>query len=237
MAGKFVKALHFLGLLDLYYWLRRPNFGGSHSRSWWETRDKVTSSAESYWSRRNHPSRMAIARVIAALPGTSLLEVGTHAGPTLWAIAQRRQFHRLAGTELSPVILQFARKHLPEALGRDVELANAAADSLPFADKSFDIVVSAAVLACIGPELILESLDEMLRVCRGYLVLAESFSNNPRLANPRGRKERYPNTSYWVRNYPGLLKGRAELVDIVHLSPEEREGQGHLSSVMVFKPI
>jgi ubiquinone/menaquinone biosynthesis C-methylase UbiE len=235
MPGLHLKILHRAGLLRLYYWLCRPNFDGAHSRLWWETRDQTGSSAEAYWANRIHVSRDIIAQQVAALPGDSILEVGCHAGPTLWAIGQRKRFRRMAGTELSPTILDFTRAHLPAELNTEVELVQASADRLPFPDKSFDVVVTGALLACIGPERIMPSLAEMLRVCRGHLVLGEIHTDHPRLATPKGRKERYPNTSYWIRNYAGLLKNRAALVHVEHFTPEQKQGQGHIDSVMVFK--
>ena len=174
MASLFLKGLHVAGLLPFYNWIRRPRFTGAHARQWWETRDNgATSSAEVFWEGRTHPARDAVASVVATLPGDSILEIGVHAGPLLWAIAQRKTFRRLAGTELSAKVLEFTRANLPQALGQTVELVQAAADRLPFEDKSFDIVVTGVTLVCIGPDLILPSLNEVLRVCSGFLVLAE----------------------------------------------------------------
>lgn len=210
-----------------------PAFDGVHSKNWWATRDAESSSAAAYWGHRTHPSRDAIAQEVAKLPGTSLLEIGVHAGPTMWAIAQRRKFDRLAGTELSAPVLAFAKERLPAALGQPVELVSAAADNLPFPDKSFDIVVTCMVLQCIGPEAITYSLNEMLRVCRGHLVLGEPYSGDKMEACPEGRVDPYPNTSYWIRNYARILEGKAKLISRKMLPPDAR--MGHLDSVLVFE--
>jgi ubiquinone/menaquinone biosynthesis C-methylase UbiE len=210
-----------------------PNYDGAHSRNFWATRDAATPSFETAWTTRTNNARTAIGAAVAALPGDSVLEIGSHAGQNLWAIAQQKPDVRLAGVEISPIVLEFACKTLPEAIGRPVELLHASADKLPFPDNSFDIVLSGGSLVCIGPEAIMASLNEMVRVCRGHLVLAEPFSQNPAEATPEGRKDLYPNTSYWIRNYVGLLEGRADKVSVQTLPLEDKIG--HLDSITILK--
>jgi ubiquinone/menaquinone biosynthesis C-methylase UbiE len=169
-----------------------------------------------------------IAEAVASLPGNSVLEVGVHAGPTMWAIAQGKEYQRLAGTELSDSVLAFAKDHLPQALGREVELIKAAADKLPFPDKTFDITVTNLVLVCVGPDDIEASLREILRVTKGYLVFGE-----PQAASaPVDKIDRYTNTTYWVRNYQRLLGVRASLVSRVPV-PKEKQF-GHLDEIAIF---
>lgn len=211
----------------------KPSFDGDHSQRFWTTRDDADPSYEAYWATRDNLARNAVGAAVAALPGDSLLEVGVHAGANLWAAAQRKNFARLAGTELSTPVLAYARKTLPEALGQPVELVQAAADNLPFPDKCFNVVLSSVMLVCIGPEAIEASLNELVRVCRGHLVLAEPFSDSPSEATPAGRLDPYPNTAYWIRNYAGLLAGRADLVSVQKLPPEVN--MGHLDSITVLK--
>jgi ubiquinone/menaquinone biosynthesis C-methylase UbiE len=207
---------------------------GAHSEQWWKTRDEgKRSSDEDYWAHRTHASRTKIAEVVSLLDGNSLLEVGCHIGPTLWAIAQKKQFDRLAGTELSPSILEKAKARLPEALGRPVDLLEASASALPFPDKSFDIVVTGAVLVCIGPEDILQSLAEIVRVAKRYLVLCEPFSDDIKLANADGKIDPYPNTTYWIRNYAKMLQKDARIISWDRFSEGERAG--HLDSVLVLE--
>lgn len=208
-------------------------FDGKHSRQWWRTRDEKQSSAEGFWNQREHPARVAIGEEVAKLDGSSLLEVGCHAGPNLWAAVQRKKFDRIAGTELSPTILNYAQETLPDRLGRPVELHEAAADSLPFANDSFDITLLSVVLCCIGPEDIQKSLDEILRVTKRWLVIAEPYDDNPKHGTPIGAPDYYSNTTYWIRNYDVMLEGRASMVSV---RPLTRANQmGHIRSVMVFK--
>lgn len=124
---------------------------------------------------------------------------------------------------------------MPDALGRPVELLEAAADNLPFGDSDFDIVLVCAVLLCVGPDDISKSLDEIMRVTKRWLVLCEPFKDDPRHASELGDPEFYPNTTYWLRNYAGLLEGRAKLVSIRAL--ERIHQLGHLRNVLVFEKI
>jgi hypothetical protein len=204
------------------------HFNGEHSKHWWKTRDEAQSSALPYWETRTALARKVIAEEIAKLEGASLLEIGCHAGPNLWAAAQLKNFDKIAGVELSPTVLEFTRCTLPDAIGIPVELHEAAADSLPFGDAEFDIVLASLVLVCIGPQDIVGSLDEILRVTKRWLVLGETFSSED-------RTDHYPNTTYWIRNYPKLLEGRARLITTRHI--EKPDHMGHLDCVMIFEKL
>ncbi|MBA0127655.1 methyltransferase domain-containing protein [Haloechinothrix sp. YIM 98757] len=78
----------------------------------------------------------------------------------------------LTGVDLSAEMLEVARKRA-EQLGRSVELRQANAHELPFADASFDTVVCTLGLCTIPEER--TAIDEMRRVTRpgGRLVLLD----------------------------------------------------------------
>jgi ubiquinone/menaquinone biosynthesis C-methylase UbiE len=139
------------------------------------------------------------------------------------------------GTELSLPVLNFARRTLSAALGREVGLLEAAADHLPFKDAAFDVVLVSAVLLCIGPRDIAPSLAEILRVAKRWIVLAEPFDDDPMHATSDGVPDYYPNTTYWIRNYIGLLEARARFVRVRHL--DKADQIGHLRSVLVFEKL
>ena len=211
-----------------------PVYSGEHSRQWWTNRDAVQSSSQAYWDGRDSAARRSIAETIAGLEGNSLLEIGCHAGPNLYACAKRKKFSRIAGTELSAPVMAFAREHLLPEIG-PLEIVEAPAHALPFADASFDIVLTSTVLVCIGPDEILPSLSDILRVCRRWIVLAEPYSARPKDATPAGRVDRYSKTTYWIRNYAALLQDKVRLVSITRISKADQ--LGHLDSVLVLEKI
>lgn len=70
------------------------------------------------------------------------------------------------------------------------------------------------------------SLKDILRVSRRWIPLEEPHSARHEDTTVTGRIDRYPNTTYWIRNYAGLLKDRARLVSVTHVPKADR--QGHL---------
>jgi ubiquinone/menaquinone biosynthesis C-methylase UbiE len=72
-------------------------------------------------------------------PGTRLLEVGCGVGAVLAVLGQEFPGVRLAGVDIEPRQLDFARGHLERA-GVEATLVQADARVLPFEDESFDHV-------------------------------------------------------------------------------------------------
>jgi ubiquinone/menaquinone biosynthesis C-methylase UbiE len=72
-------------------------------------------------------------------PGTRLLEVGCGVGAVLAVIGQEFPGVHLAGVDIEPKQLDFARGHLERA-GVEATLLEADALALPFGDESFDHV-------------------------------------------------------------------------------------------------
>jgi ubiquinone/menaquinone biosynthesis C-methylase UbiE len=96
----------------------------------------------------------------------------------------------LAGVEPSPHMLKRARRRAAE-LGRKVELVEAPAEQLPFADDSFDTVVSLTVLCTVSDAQ--RTLGEIRRVlCPGgrFVFLVHVRSEDAQLARRQDRWER-----------------------------------------------
>ncbi len=95
-----------------------------------------------------------------------VLEVGCGTGLILERLA--RVARRAVGVDLSPGMLEHARR-------RGLEVREADAASLPFADESFDVACSFKVLAHVRE--IETAMAEMARVVRpGGQVIAESYN-------------------------------------------------------------
>jgi len=98
-----------------------------------------------------------------------MLDVACGTGTLLQAVIAARAGGTRAGVDISPEMLAVARRRLPEG----VALAVASADALPFADGSFDTVVSTNAFHFFrAPE---AALGEMRRVLRpgGALVVTD----------------------------------------------------------------
>jgi ubiquinone/menaquinone biosynthesis C-methylase UbiE len=208
--------------------LLRRLFPGWSSRHFWTEREAGNQAyIDGYWNTRTAPARAAIAAAIAPLEASSLLEVGAHCGPNLWAIRQARKDLRLEGTELS----DFVRREGQKLLGDTAALRYGDLRRLPYPSRSFDIVLSSNTLVCVGPRDIRRAMNELLRVATKWLVIAEPLDDSP--ASFSGTEDRYPNTCYWIRNYAALFQS------ITPCSVESltriRETIGHLNSVMVLR--
>jgi hypothetical protein len=210
---------------------------GAFSREFWATREADNSAwVDGYWASRTRPLRQMTARAVAALDGGRLLEVGAHCGPNLWAIGQERPFEWLVGVDISPRVVERGQRLLAAHLSTPHALHLGGGENLPFPDKSFDIVLSAGTLVCIGPELIDQTLREMIRVARRYIVLVEPLDESDETASAEGREDPYPNTMYWIRNYRLILEGlapgsRRTFVQRVDASVS----QGHLNSIEIIE--
>jgi ubiquinone/menaquinone biosynthesis C-methylase UbiE len=99
---------------------------------------------------------------------------------------------RLVLAEPDPHMAKRLRPHALETRGDDVEVIEAAAESLPFDDASFDTVVSTLVLCTVSEPA--RAAAELRRVLRpdGRLLLIEHVRSphSPRLAGWQDRLER-----------------------------------------------
>ena len=96
----------------------------------------------------------------------------------------------LVGVDPSGPMLRRARQRAGE-LGRAVTLVRASAEQLPFADDSFDTVVTLAVLCSVDDPL--RALAEIRRVLRPggqFIFLEHVRSDDPQLARRQDRWER-----------------------------------------------
>jgi SAM-dependent methyltransferase len=86
------------------------------------------------------PVAERLVTVAGVRPGSAVLDVATGTGHA--ALAAARQGGRVTGIDYVPALLDIARaRAASEQL--DLELAEASAESLPYADESFDTVLSA----------------------------------------------------------------------------------------------
>jgi len=146
------------------------------------------------------------------------LEIGAGTGFFLLNLAQAGVAERLAVTDISPGMVETARRNA-ESLGLTVDARVADAESLPFDDASFDLVVGHAVLHHI-PDVEL-AMREVLRVLRpgGRFVFAgEPTRYGDKVARPLSR------ATWWatarVTGLPRLRDRWSRPADELHASSE-----------------
>jgi len=147
-------------------------------RPWWKRR-LLYGDARKYWTLRGgddyfreqegqHARRLRAAWVaerVASYQPESILEVGCGYGRLLFEI-QSRVGVPLAGIDFSASQLTAARRFLPA--GSQAALVLARGERLPFADRSFDMVVTSAVILH-NPLPAAEAIRrEVLRVARRF---------------------------------------------------------------------
>lgn len=108
--------------------------------------------------------RPLVARAVGGMRDASILDCGCGTGHNLQWL---REYGRTIGIDLTWAGLQFARQRGERAVAR------ATAACLPFADRTFDLVVSFDVMISLSAEEERATISEMFRVLRpgGHLVL------------------------------------------------------------------
>ncbi|HEY3143845.1 MAG TPA: class I SAM-dependent methyltransferase [Acidimicrobiales bacterium] len=112
-------------------------------------------------ARRLLPLTVELLDALGDIAGTRLLDVGVGDGNT--AIEAAHRGASVAGLDLTPEMLDLARGRA-SAEGVSLELHEGNAESLPFDDASFDVVVS--VMGMIFAPDHVRAMAELARVCR-----------------------------------------------------------------------
>jgi ubiquinone/menaquinone biosynthesis C-methylase UbiE len=109
---------------------------------------------ESYWKSRNHPHRIFLAERIGRFsPIRSILEIGCASGPNLYNIAKKFPTAEVRGIDINPLAVQKGNEWFRQEGISNVKLEVGKAQELTqFADKSFDVVFTDAVLIYISPD-------------------------------------------------------------------------------------
>lgn len=115
-------------------------------------------------------------RVLSSADG-EILEIGFGAGANLPFYPQH--IRRLTAIEPDPHFTKHAGKALA-ASHIDVDLHQAAAEALPFDDRSFDCVVSTLTFCSLGdPVMALEEIQRVLKPGGLFLFMEHGLADNP----------------------------------------------------------
>jgi len=160
----------------------------------------------SYWDSRNHGHRRFLLERIADFsPISSILEIGCNCGPNLYIMTQKFPGIEIQGIDINPVAIQKGKELFASEGISNVKLSVGKAGELrQFQDKSFDIVLTDAVLIYIGRDKIQGIIKEMVRVAVKGLVLVEQHTFKPSNKDRHGLGIRH--CGLWQRDYAALLK-------------------------------
>lgn len=159
-----------------------------------------------YWDSRNHSHRLFLMeRISAFYPFSNILEVGCNCGPNLYLVAKKFPDVEIAGIDINPRAIEKGSEWFASEGISNVRLAVGKANRLEqFPDKSFDIVLTDAILIYVGPDKINQVIQEMLRVTRRVLILLERHHFKPDHRDPHGLGIYHQ--GLWVRDYIALLR-------------------------------
>jgi ubiquinone/menaquinone biosynthesis C-methylase UbiE len=128
-----------------------------------------------------------IKRKLLANARGRVLEIGVGTGLSLLHYPPDVE---VVGVEPSEPMRRRAQRRAAD-VGRDVSLVEAPAEELPFADDSFDTVVSLAVLCSVrDPARVLAEVRRVLRPGGRFIFLEHVRSDDPQLARKQDRWER-----------------------------------------------
>jgi len=139
----------------------------------WATRHLYEKSwVEDYWKSRDHPHRaFLVEKICKYAPINSILEVGCASGPNLYNIAKKFPNAEIRGIDINPSAVEKGNEWLKQEGISNVKLEVGRAQELNrFANKSFDIVFTDAVLIYISPNEIKKVVKEMLRISRVVIL-------------------------------------------------------------------
>lgn len=168
-----------------------------------------TRSLDELWLRNYGVRRSTIAeRFLNGIPkAAKFLEVGCNAGNQLLMLRQMG-WSNISGTELQPYALEIARSRLPEAT-----LKLGSALSLPWEDRSFDVVFTSGVLIHISPKDLPRAADEIYRTSSEYIWCSEYYAPEVTEIAYRDHKEllwKMDFAAYFLARFPDLELVREE---------------------------
>ena len=136
---------------------------------------------------RDLVTEVAEAAVEAAQPaaGDDILDVATGSGNA--AIPAARRGANVTGLDLAPTLLEVARERAASE-NLDIDWIEGDAEALPFADASFDTVVSTLVLCGVDDQpRVVRELRRVLRPGGRLIFMVHVRSDDPRVAKMQDR--------------------------------------------------
>jgi pseudaminic acid biosynthesis-associated methylase len=158
---------------------------GDFGREYTDRNSLTLADLDSVYQKRYGVTRRELnARFLSVVPADArILEVGCNLGNQL-LLLQEAGYRDLYGIEIQEYALTKARSRLS-----GVQLVQATAFDIPFADKYFDLVFTSGVLIHIAPDDLPKAIGEIHRCVRSFIWGIEYHSSEPAAVNYRGHQE------------------------------------------------
>lgn len=170
-----------------------------------------TKAWEDYWIKRTerksfadyrvsmeHPHRQSLVESVAKYQPESILEIGCNCGPNIYLLAKRFPKAEIWGVDINKQAIEYGQSIFRQRGLDNVWLVVRKADELLFADKTFDVVFTDALLIYIGRDKIIPVIERILSIAKKGLVLVERHMEGV------GALGIYRN-GLWQRDYKELL--------------------------------
>jgi len=171
--------------------------------------------AEGYIESFSHAHRhLLVGKISTNAPFTDVLEIGCATGPNLYLLARRFPDAHFVGIDINPEAIRQGNRFFKQQDIRNVSLFVGKADKLErFPDKSFDIVLTDAVLMYIGPDKIKKVVAEIQRITRKAIILVEHHSEQESALGSC-------NERWWLRNYTKLFQPFSHSINATKIPSE-----------------
>ena len=195
--------------------------------------DRIAEGYARWWSPIHRPATLAMLDVIAPeveSGATRILDLGCGTGALAAAAVSRWPTARVTGVDVSAGMLDVAERELsalPPAARDRIDLVQAAADRVPLADGTFDVVVSSFVLQLVpSAHRVLREGRRVLRpaamlvfatwLAGGSLRADEAYADALIAAGlePPGGGDGHDNDPRWPRDAAARLR-RAGFAEVV----------------------
>jgi ubiquinone/menaquinone biosynthesis C-methylase UbiE len=135
-----------------------------------------------FWGPKERLYRQSALQLASIRTGESILDLGCGTGTLAIAAKSLVGAGHVACIDASPEMIARAR-HKASKAALEIEFKLASADSLPFADASFDAVLSTTVLHCLPRQTLGRCFSEVRRVLKPsgrFLAIDFGLSDEPR---------------------------------------------------------
>lgn len=194
--------------------------------------DQFTRQAEGFAQAESTRNEDLLRRIVdAAQPGPDDTALDVACGPGILACALARRVRHVTGIDLTPAMLEQARRTQAEQGIVNMSWDMGDATALPYPDGHFDIVSCRFTFHHLADPL--AALKEMVRVCRegGRIVVADS-SPEAGKADAFDRVERLRDPSHTRALPPEELAGLFAIAGLPHMKVETFRLPNDLDSLL-----